>query len=96
MLISKGAEIDLKNDNGRTALHLAAAAGETHIVALLKEKGASDTHEEYVTITDEYLGQKKPGSTPELFAPGILMNTHRPHGGITFSPDGKEIYWTAA
>lgn len=95
-LISWGAEINRKNDNGRTALHLAAAAGEIQTVALLKEKGVSDTPEEYVEITGEYLGQKKPGSTPELFAPGILLNTHRPHGGITFSPDGKEIYWTAA
>jgi len=95
-LISNGADIDRKNDNGSTALHLAVAAGETQIVALLKEKGASDAPEEYVTTTSEYLGQKKPGSTPELFAPGILFNTHRPHGSIAFSPDGKEIYWAAA
>ena len=95
-LISNGAEVDRKNDNGSTAIHLAAAAGETQIVALLKEKGASDAPEEYVKITGAYLGQKEPGSTPELFAPGILFNTHRPHGNITFSPDGNEIYWTAA
>ncbi len=95
-LLSKGAEIDRKNDNGSTALHLAAAAGETQIVDLLKEKGASDAPEEYDEITGEYLGLKKPGSTPKLFAPGILLNTHRPHGGIAFSPDGKEIYWAAA
>ena len=95
-LISNGADIDRKNDNGSTALHLASAAGETQMVALLKEKGASDAPEEYVKITGDYLGQKKPGSIPELFAPGILLNTHRPHGSIAFAPDGKEIYWAAA
>jgi len=95
-LLSKGAEIDRKNDNGSTALHLATAAGETQVVNLLKGKGASDAPEEYITITGDYLGQKKPGTTPELFATEILLNTHRPHGGITFSPDGKEIYWVAA
>jgi len=95
VLLSNGADINIKNSNGSTALHL-AAAGESQIVDLLKEKGASDSPEEYVEITGEYLGQKKPGSVPELFAPGILLNTHRPHGGITFSPDGKEIYWVAA
>ncbi len=95
-LITNGAKIDRQNDNGSTALHLASAAGETQIITLLKEKGASDAPEEYVKITGEYLGQKKPGSSPELFAPGILLNTHRPHGNISFSPDGKEIYWTAA
>ena len=96
VLLSNGADSNIKNNNGSTALHLAAAAGESQIVDLLKEKGASDSPEKYVEITGEYLGQKKPGSLPELFAPGILLNTHRPHGGITFSPDGKEIYWTAA
>jgi hypothetical protein len=95
-LITNGAKIDQKNDNGSTALHLAAAADETQIVAILKEKGASEAPEKYVRITGDYLGQKKPGSTPVLFAPGILFITHRPHGCITFSPDGKEIYWVGA
>ncbi|NIO81573.1 MAG: hypothetical protein GTN53_19980, partial [Candidatus Aminicenantes bacterium] len=36
------------------------------------------------------------GSIPEPFASGILLNIHRPHGSIAFSPDGKEIYWAAA
>jgi hypothetical protein len=95
-LISNGAGINIKNDNGSTAYHLAVSSGETRISALLRDKGAEDTPEEYVEITGEYLGQKHPGSTPEPFAPGILLNVHRPHGGITFSPDGKEIFWTAA
>ena len=95
-LISNGAEIDRKNDNGSTPLHLASAAGEMQTVALLKQKGASDVPEAYVKITGEYLGQKKPGTTPELFAPDIILNTHRPHGSIAFSPDGNEIYWAAA
>jgi ankyrin repeat protein len=96
ILISKGAETNVKNDNGRTPLHLAAASGEMHIVALLTEKGAENKPEDYPKITGEYLGQKKPGSTPELFAPSILLNVHRPHGSIAFSPDGREIYWAAA
>jgi ankyrin repeat protein len=95
-LISNRADIDRKNDNGSTALHLASAARETQIVALLKGKGASEAPEAFVKISGEYLGQKKPGSLPELFAPGILLNTHRPHGSIAFSPDGNEIYWAAA
>ncbi len=92
-LISEGADIDRRNDNGSTALNLAASAGESHIVDLLREKGASDATGKYIKITGEYLGQKKPGSTPELFAPGILFNTHRPHGSITFSPDGKYLFF---
>jgi len=96
LLLKYGAEINRKNDNGSTALNLANAAGEKEIVSLLKEKGASEGPEEYIDITGKYLGQKRPGLTPEPFAPGILLNTHRPHGSIAFSPDGKEIYWSAA
>jgi len=95
-LISNGAIINVKNDNGSTPLHLAVASGETRIVALLKKKGAKNTPEEFIRIIGEYLGQKKPGSIPEPFAPGILLNIHQPHGSIAFSPDGKEIYWAAA
>ena len=95
-LISNGADIDVKNDNGSTPLHLARAAGEAQIFEYLLEKGAENTPEAYVELTGDYLGQRKPGSTPKLFAPGILLNVHRPHGGIAFSPDGKVIYWAAA
>jgi len=95
-LLSSGADIDRPNDNGSTALHLACAAGETEVAALLEERGASDAPTPYARITGEYLGQEEPGATPQAFAPGILLNTHRPHGGIAFSPDGREIYWTAA
>ena len=95
-LIAKGADMNAKNDNNRTALHLANASGETHMVALLKEQGAKVTPEDYPVIAGDYLGQKKPGATPEPFAPGIILNIHRPHGSIAFSPDGKEVYWVAA
>lgn len=95
-LISNGADINAKNDNGSTSLHLAAAAGEAQIVELLVASGAENKSEEYIELTGDYLDQKKPGSTPELFEPGILFNTHRPHGGFTISPDGNSIYWAAA
>lgn len=38
-----------------------------------------------------YLGQKPPGMTPELFAPEIF--NREVHGGLVFSPDGREVYW---
>lgn len=42
-----------------------------------------------------YLGQKPPGKTPEVFAPGIISKTgHHLHSCIAFSPGGKEIYFT--
>ena len=42
-------------------------------------------------LSGPYLGQKPPGRTPELFAPGIVTSQH---ASVTISNDGKEIYWS--
>jgi hypothetical protein len=48
----------------------------------------------YLTrLEGPYLGQKPPGLTPEVFAPGILSTKHR-DGGISFAPDMKEFYFS--
>ncbi|MEL6634513.1 MAG: hypothetical protein AAFQ83_23815 [Bacteroidota bacterium] len=39
-----------------------------------------------------YLGQKRPGTTPEKFAPGIVSIPNRYEFGSTFSKDGKEMF----
>ena len=39
-----------------------------------------------------YLGQKPPGMTPEIFAPGIISTGYH-DGCITFSPDGTELFY---
>jgi len=40
-----------------------------------------------------YLGQKKPGTTGEVFAPGIVSTDNNLEIGCTWSPDGKEFYF---
>lgn len=40
-----------------------------------------------------YLGQKPPGMTPEIFAPGIISTTNSEHGTTAFSPKGDEVFW---
>lgn len=44
-------------------------------------------------VRGPYLGQTVPGSTPVLFAPGIV-NTGLPTRDLSMSPDGSEIYFT--
>ncbi|MCK5076081.1 MAG: PD40 domain-containing protein, partial [Calditrichia bacterium] len=44
-------------------------------------------------LTGDYLGQKPPGNTPELFAPGVI-STESEEFGISFSPDTKEFYFS--
>ncbi len=41
-----------------------------------------------------YFGQTPPGSTPEVFAPGIVSLTNRLECHIAFSPDGNECCFT--
>ncbi|UCH62367.1 MAG: PD40 domain-containing protein [Fidelibacterota bacterium] len=40
-----------------------------------------------------YLGQKAPGNTPQVFAPGIV-STDAHEFSCSFTPDGKEFYFT--
>ena len=41
-----------------------------------------------------YLGQKPPGTIPEVFAPGIIsVEENIEHSAAIFSPDGKEVFW---
>jgi len=42
-----------------------------------------------------YFGQNPPGSTPELFAPGVISINGRYEHGISFSPDLDEVYFSA-
>ncbi|WP_125716811.1 PD40 domain-containing protein [Pseudoalteromonas rubra] len=43
--------------------------------------------------TGPYLGQKKPGSVPQVFAPGLVSTIHRDYNAF-FSPDMTEFYFT--
>ena len=49
---------------------------------------------EFPMLRGSYLGQKPPGTTPELFAPGIIsVDENFEHSAAVFSPDGKEVFW---
>ena len=41
-----------------------------------------------------YLGQTPPGAIPQLFAPGIISLNNRFETYPTFSPDGKEMFFS--
>ena len=49
---------------------------------------------DFPKLTGIYLGQKPPGKTPELFAPGIIsVDENFEHSAAVFSPDSKEVFW---
>jgi len=49
---------------------------------------------ENTNIDEPYFGEEPPGLIPKLFAPGIISIHDHFEFGCTFSPDGKEFYFT--
>ncbi len=50
---------------------------------------------DFPKLTGPYLGQKTPGTTPEIFAPGIVSTADHEFS-CSFTPDGNELYFTRA
>ena len=48
--------------------------------------------DDFPVLKGPYLGQKPPGMTPEVFAPGII-STGAPEQCIAFAPGGRELYF---
>jgi len=49
--------------------------------------------DDFPVVKGPYLGQKPPGKTPEVFAPGIVSTEEFLEFSGTFTPDGKEYYF---
>ncbi len=49
--------------------------------------------DDFPVLKGPYLGQKPPGMTPEIFAPGIVSTEEYREFSGTFTPDGKEYYF---
>jgi hypothetical protein len=45
-------------------------------------------------VQGPYFGQQPPGTSPQLFAPGVISMVTSGDYAITMSPDGKEFYFT--
>ena len=48
---------------------------------------------DFPTLKGPYLGQKPPGMTPEIFAPGIISTSGKYEINSVFSPKGDEFYY---
>ena len=61
-------------------------------IILFMAKSTTSHDKDFPLLKGPYLGQKPPGMTPEVFAPGIV-STDASEFSCTFSPDGKEFYF---
>lgn len=89
---AKSVALNPGNDNGRTmlgALRGARLNAANETAATLRFAPGAKTG-----LTGPYLGQRAPGSTPGVFAPGIVSAAGHTDFGITFTPDGQEVYFT--
>jgi ankyrin repeat protein len=96
LFLKAGADIDITTRDGRTPLHFAVQAGKKEVVDFLKTKGAYSGPRIFPELRGPYLGQKRPKAEPEVFAPGIISSDeYGIHSYPAFSPDLKEVYWSA-
>jgi len=93
-LLAKGAEVAARTVMGQSAYNLAEDNEDKDMMAFLAAKGFDQGPARFPELAGEYMGQKKPGKTAEIFAPGIVSGPYGLHSGIVFSPDGKEAYWS--
>jgi ankyrin repeat protein len=93
LLAAKKADINIKSLDGKTPFNMADESKQNGIVEFLKAKGADTSPVKFPVLKGKYLGQKKPGLTPGVFAPGIVSTDGGEFAG-TFSLDGSEFYFT--
>ncbi len=92
-LIDKGADIEVRSIMGQSPLNVADDMKQDKVRALLIGKGAEDKPIQFPVLKGDYMGQKPPGDTPELFAPGIVSSIWGLHSTAAFSPDGNIVMW---
>ena len=92
-LIKMGAGIESRTIMGQSPLNVADERKYEKVRTLLIAKGAEDKPIRFPFLEGDYMGQKPPGETPELFAPGIVSSIWGLHSSAAFSPDGNVAMW---
>ncbi len=95
MLIEKGADINIRSLSGLSPYNLAQSESRNEVENILIAHGADTSPQKFPDLSGPYLGQTPPGTKPSLFAPDIVSTKNGGHGGITFSSDGTEAFWSA-
>jgi len=68
-------------------------AAQNICLLLLVASSLFSRQSDFPKLTGSYLGQKPPGMTPEVFAPGIVSTAEFVDFKGSFTPDGQEYYF---
>lgn len=93
-LAGQGLDLNARSAKGETAYNLAEFFNLPEITAFLKGLGVDTSAAQFPLLEGPFMGQKPPAKVPEEFLPGIVSGPYRAHGTVTFTPDGKEAYWS--
>ncbi|MDY8135949.1 ankyrin repeat domain-containing protein [Aquimarina sp. 2201CG5-10] len=93
-LIDDKTDPDVLNKKGNTPLEIAIRQRSVEIAEALISKGANLKKVKKYEFKGKYVGQKVPGLISEIFANNFISTEIFVHSPA-YSPDGKEIYYTA-
>jgi hypothetical protein len=65
------------------------------LVGILSARNIKNEEKEFPILEGPFFGQKPPGMSPEPFVPNLLPEKYWWHSSPAFSPDGKEVYFSA-
>lgn len=91
-LIAKGVDINSTNERGSTGLEIAQRMDADEIAQVLLSLGADQNLVRTFDMKGDYMGEKKPGLKPKLFAPNFI-STEEQEFSCTFNAAGTEFYF---
>ena len=95
LLVSKGANLEARNSLGSTPYSVAVRDGHSAVAGVLAAAGARKPSFAQPVLEGDYLGQKRPGRTAQVFAPGVV-STEKEELNSVFTPDGREFYFAVS
>jgi hypothetical protein len=94
-VLGNGIDKNSRTGRGETAWHIAVEHGRSEAADLLAERGVDTGDPVREEITGGWLGQERPGDSPEIFKPGVVVRRYPAHSPCVWAPDKSEMYWTA-